>query len=303
MEEIEIRDLSRKYESFRLRDANKEKRLLESIQEKGIQEPVQCSRDGKGKHILLDGYKRLRCACRLRMGKIPFESVGDNEADSILHIIRLSNTKTLNGLEQAVFVNELKKGFGLKVSEIADRLECSPAWVSVRLGLFGQMSTVIREEVFAGRFPVRAFMYTLRQFTRVNKINPAEVDKFVQAVSGKGLSLRQIETLAYGYFRGSPELKNQIEQGKLEWTLKRLKASEDSLYASSQELSEPESRFIRDLELFQKYLQRLRGGFGICQSQSEHFNKTVRLLAEGVLTSLEPFEKELRRFYDSRQSA
>jgi ParB/RepB/Spo0J family partition protein len=293
MKEIEIKAINRKYESFRLKDGNREKYLLDSIREKGIQEPLQCGQDNKGNYILLDGYKRLRCSCRLRIPTVPVVDVGLNEADSILSLIRLSNSRTLNTLEQAVFVNELRKGFGLTVSEIAKRLECSLAWVSVRLGIFGQMSDLIRQEVFAGRFPVRSYMYTLRQFTRVNKTNPLEVDKFVKAVSGKGLSLRQIETLAYGYFRGGNALKKQIEEGELGWTLKRLKSSDESLYSSSPDFTEEESRFIRDLELFQKYMHRLRVGFGRFQGKSECFEKTVRLLADGILSVLDMFGKEL----------
>ena len=54
----------------------------------------------------------------------------------------------------------------------------------------------------SGQFPVRAYMYNLRTFTRVKKVPGKEIDTFVQAVAGKSLSTRDIETLAYGYFHG-----------------------------------------------------------------------------------------------------
>jgi hypothetical protein len=103
--------------------------------------------------------------------------MGADEADSILQLIHQSNSKTLDILEQAVFVNTLGKEFGLQPGEIASSLERSSAWVSVRLGIFDEMSESIRVEVFSGRFPVRAYMYTLRRFTRVNKIAPEEADR------------------------------------------------------------------------------------------------------------------------------
>jgi hypothetical protein len=165
------------------------------------------------------------------------------------------------------------------------------------------MSELIRQEVFAGRFPVRSYMYTLRQFTRVNKIKPEETDRFVKAVSGKGLSLRQIETLAYGYFRGSASLKKQIEQGDILWTLKNFRQNELSLHSANPELTEEESRFVRDLELFQKYMQRLFSGFNRHESRSTQFDKTARLLADGILSALSTFENELRRFYACGQPA
>jgi len=48
MTEAEIHTISKKYESFRLRDKNREKYLLQSIMEHGIREPLQCV---QGRHI------------------------------------------------------------------------------------------------------------------------------------------------------------------------------------------------------------------------------------------------------------
>jgi ParB/RepB/Spo0J family partition protein len=304
MKEIEIKTMDRKYESFRLKDQGRERYLLSSIREKGVQEPLQCAQGDNGKPVLLDGFKRLRGCCRLNISTVPVVTVGTDEPDSILRLIHQSNYRTLNILEQAIFVNELRKEFKLKAGEIASRLERSPAWVSVRLGIFEDMSELIRKEVFAGKFPVRSYMYTLRQFTRVNKIKPQETDRFVQAVSGKALSQRQIETLAYGYFRGSPALKKQIEQGELSWTLKSLKQNEHSSASASPELTEEESRFIRDMELFQKYMQRLSAeGLGRSWDMSAQFGKTARVLADGILSTWTAFEAGLRRIHDCGQSA
>jgi hypothetical protein len=177
MKEIEIASVNRKYEAFRLKDKNREKYLLESIRGKGVREPLVCAQDTGGRHILLDGFKRLRCCIRLSIPTVSIVTMGADEADSILQLIHQSNSKTLDILEQAVFVNTLGKEFGLKAGEIASSLERSSAWVSVRLGIFDEMSESIRVEVFSGRFPVRAYMYTLRRFTRVNKIAPEEADR------------------------------------------------------------------------------------------------------------------------------
>ncbi|RZB35720.1 MAG: hypothetical protein SRB2_02847 [Desulfobacteraceae bacterium Eth-SRB2] len=56
---------------------------------------------------------------------------------------------------------------------------------------------------FSGHFPVYAYMYTLRPFIRMNGINKKEVDIFVSSVAGKNLSIRDIEILAHGYFKGT----------------------------------------------------------------------------------------------------
>lgn len=301
MREVEIKRIKTKYESFRLKNKIKEKYLLTSILKNGVKEPLSCVNQDRN-YILLDGFKRLRCCYKLKIFYVPITTVGIDEAESILHIIRQSNEKTLTIVEQARFVDELKKNFGLGVSEIAKRLEVSKAWVSVRTGILGEMSDCIKQEVFSGRFPLRSYMYTLRQFTRVNKIPKQTVDRFVKAVSGKCLSQRNIEKLAYGYFRGNEQMKKQIEKGNLGWTLKQMNEGTGLSYTRREtELTREESDFIRDLELCQKYMIRVRKSLPDKKKGSKVFEKTVKLLIDGISEIIETFRKEVRQYYDCRK--
>ena len=134
MVEVELRQISRKYESYRLKNEYAERMLLNSIAEKGIMEPLICTARSKGQYILLDGYKRLRCLSRLNIHIVPVHSLGNDEQDGIIELIRVSNSKSLQTLEQSGFVDELQKKFGMTVSSIAERLDVSPAWVSLRPG-------------------------------------------------------------------------------------------------------------------------------------------------------------------------
>jgi ParB/RepB/Spo0J family partition protein len=300
MVEVEIKRIKTKYESFRLKDKVKEKYLLASILKNGVKKPLSCVNQDRD-YILLDGFKRLRCCYKLKIFYVPVSTVGIDEAASILHIIRQSNEKTLTIVEQARFVDELKKSFGLGVSEIAKRLEVSRAWVSVRTGILGEMSDCIKQEVFSGRFPLRSYMYTLRQFTRVNKIPKQTVDRFVKAVSGKSLSQRNIEKLAYGYFRGNEQLRKQIEKGNLGWTLKQMNGETGLSYTHEPELTREESDFIRDLELCQKYMTRVRKSLPDKRKGSKVFEKTVKLLLDSIGEIIEALRKEIRRYYDCRK--
>ncbi len=299
MTEAEIHTISKKYESLRLRDKNREKYLLQSILDHGVREPLQCVQDDGTKYILLDGFKRLRCSYKLNIRMVPIVLLGGDEVSSILHLIRLSTQNSLSTLEQAGFVDELHRQYGLTVTDIADRLERSKAWVSVRLGIIGEMSQLVRKEVFSGRFPVRSYMYTLRQFTRVNSIPGKEIDMFVSSVAGKGLSTRDIERLAYGYFRGGERLKRQIEQGNLEWTLRQMRKGESACQAE-EGLSEAEWSVVRDLELAQKYMSRIRYGLTREELSSKAFHARALLLIEGLFDTVDKFKAHIRRFYDTR---
>ena len=300
MTEAEVNTISTKYESFRLRDKNREKFLMQSILQHGIREPLQCVQsDGVKSYILLDGFKRLRCSYKLRLHMVPVVSLGTDEVSSILQFIRVSTERSLSTLEQAHFVDELHTRYGLRVSDIAERLERSKAWVSVRLGILEEMSQVVREAVFSGRFPVRSYMYTLRQFTRVNGIAGTQIDRFVNCVSGKGLSTRDIETLAYGYFRGGEHLRCQIEEGKLSWTLRQMRKGE-SVYQGEEGLSEAEWSVIRDLELAQKYMSRIHRGLTREELRSQAFQAQAMLLVEGLLDKIDIFKTQLKNFHESR---
>ena len=299
MNEAEIDQISRKYESFRLRDKSREKYLLQSILEHGIREPLQCVAEDGRTYVLLDGYKRLRCSQKLKLHLVPVVSLGTDEVSSILQLVRSSAEKSLNTLEQARFLDELHARYGLTVTEIASSLERSKAWVSVRLGIIDEMSEVVRDAVFSDRFPLRSYMYTLRQFTRVNGVSAKLSDRFVGSVSGKGLSTRDIETLAYGYFRGGEHLRRQIEEGKVNWTLRQMRSSGPD-HEGEEGLSEVEWSVIRDLELAQKYLWRIGTGVEREDLLSEAFHARAYLLVEGLLERIAPLEARLRRFYERR---
>jgi predicted transcriptional regulator len=175
--------------------------------------------------------------------------------DCILEFLRRSAHKSLSALEQACFVDELHERHGLSLGDIAERLERSKAWVSVRLGMVAEMSPVVREEVFAGRFPLRSYLYTLRPFTRVHGIPASGIEAFVRRVSGQGLSTRDIHSLAQGYFQGPEPVRRQIEEGQLVWTLRRFRGAQ-GLEGLEQGFGETQGVVIQNLEQARASLHR-----------------------------------------------
>ena len=211
-EQIEISSLDLRYEAYRLRSPGAEKTLLASILENGIRDPFQ-GVDTDGCRILLDGFKRYRCALRLSIGIVPYWSLGDDEASGLIELLRASNARGLSILEQARLIDELKTVHQMSTAELAGLLEKSKAWVSVRAGMIKEMGEGVYRELFSGRFPVYSFMYTLRPFMRINGVNKDDIEEVVRAVAGKHLSTRDIDLLAHGYFKGPDDLREQIRNG------------------------------------------------------------------------------------------
>jgi hypothetical protein len=292
-EEVEISSLDLRYEGFRMRSPGAERALFMSIMEKGIRDPLR-GVDTKEARILLDGFKRLRCARRLGIGTAPYASIGSDEVLGIIELIRVSNAKSLSILEQARFVDELKNVHKMSTTEIAALLERSKAWVSVRSGIIHEMSDDVLDEIFKGRFPVYAYMYTLRPFIRINGINSKEIDTFVHSVAGKNLSIRDIEILAHGYFKGPDEFREQIKNGNISWGLNRLKETS----ANTTDCTEIERGMLRDLEITLKYMQRVTYKSRDKRYKSNAFFAQANLLAGGILSKVGIFSKALKDFHD-----
>jgi hypothetical protein len=185
---VEVAQLDLRYEDCRLKSPAAEDRLLGSIAQAGIQEPLQ-GVEANDVRILLNGFKRLRCARKLHLATVPFVALAADETAGIVCLLRAANDHALSLLEQARFLDELKGTGGLSVAEIAQQVGRSPAWVSLRLGALAELSPMVRAALFEGAFPVYSYLYTLRPFRRLN--GAAAVDEFVAALRGKKLSARQ----------------------------------------------------------------------------------------------------------------
>jgi hypothetical protein len=291
--QVEISSFDLRYERCRLKSNITEKALLSSILDHGIRDPLRGVETKGGCRILLDGFKRYRCAKKLSIGIVPYHCLGEDEAFGIITLLRIANAKSLNILEQARLIDELKTIHKMSVSQIAGLLEKSKGWVGMRIGIIGQMSPTIMDKVFNGQFPVYSYMYTIRSFIRMNGVSKQDVDVFVRSVAGKGLSIRDIEMLANGYFRGGEGIRQQIRNGNITWGLSRLKDS-----AVTTECTQVEQRMLKDLEIAQKYMQRVISRSKDDRYKTGSFYAQANLLTGGILRQMNIFSESIKEFHD-----
>ena len=299
IEQIEISSLDLRYENYRLKSKLFEKALLASIIEHGIRDPLQGVDLGDGIKILLNGFKRYRCAKKLNINVVPYRSFGSDEPLGIIKLIRISNSKNLNILEQAKLIDELQNVHDMCGDDIAGLLEKSKSWVSMRAGILEEMSEYVMKRVFEGDFPVYSFMYTLRQFIRMRSISKQDIDAFVKSVSGKGLSIRDIELLASGFFKGTDDFRQQIKKGQTTWGLRRLKESA----SETTDCTKAEQKMLRDLELVQTYMQRITYKVKDDGLGNDAFHAQATLLVKGILKIVDSFSKAVREFHDRCEQA
>ena len=293
MIEIELSSLDLRYEKYRMKHRTGEARLLASIIERGIDEPLE-GVDVDGRHILLNGFKRCRCARKAGLNIIPYLALAEDEAAGILALLRMSNARTLSILEQAGFVVELRRQHEMTVAEIAEAVKRGKSWVSMRLNLMNEMHEAVREDLFSGAFPVYSYMYTLRPFMRMNSVDKEDIGQFVAAVGGRGLSTREIEYLAHGYFRGPDCFAEEVRQGKVAVALEQMK----QIPPPADGCNEFERLLIRDLEQIQKYMRRIPGKSVDQRVSSSAFFAQAHLLSAGVLSRAPSFLESMRSFHD-----
>lgn len=297
-EEIELSSIDLRYEGYRMKNPGQERRLLASMAERGIEEPLE-GVDAGQERILLNGFKRYRCARKLGLGLVPYKALSDDEASGIIAILRSSNNRALSILEQARFIDDLKTLHNLSVADIAELLSRSKSWVSMRVGLIREMSEKIQEKIFAGDFPMYSYMYTARQFMRMNGEGKQYVEDFVEAVGGKNLSTRDIEILANAYFRGTDSLRDEIREGKLSLVLDQMKP----LKEKPEGTSDFERALLKDLEIVEKYMRRVVLKHRSGKLQSLAFHAEANLLTSGLLSRLAAFKEALKELYDRSGNA
>jgi hypothetical protein len=290
---VELSSLDLRYEGHRLRDDAREARMLASIAERGIEEPLE-GVDTAAARFLLDGFKRCRSARKLGMHCVPYVSLGEEEATGILGLMRVSTDKALSILEQARFVVDLVSIHGMSVAEVAQTLGRSKAWVSMRQSLLKEMRPAVQEILFRGALPVYSYMYPLRPFMRMNGAGAEAVERFVKAVAGQRLSVRDVELLAHAYFRGPASLREAIEEGKLGWSLEQMK----NVPEDREGCSEFERGLLKDLQLLQKYMQRVTAKCHAPRLTSRAFFAQANLLSGGLLSRFPPFYERLKEFHD-----
>jgi transcriptional regulator with XRE-family HTH domain len=292
-ENVELSSLDLRYEEYRLRDDAREARVLTSITQRGIEDPLE-GVDRPPLRILLNGFKRFRSARKLGLGCVPYVSLGPEEATGILNLMRAATDKALGILEQARFLVDLLTVHGMSLAEVAETLGRSKAWVSMRRSLLTEMSPAIQTLLFRGTFPVYSYLYTLRAFRRMNGVTQEQIEQFAKAVAGRRLSVRDIDLLARGYFQGPVSLREAIDAGKLSWPLEQMKRVPDDVAGCS----EFERVLLNDLAIAGKYLRRVMTKCDDARLKSRAFQAQAHLLSGGLLSSLDCFRERMEAFHD-----
>jgi hypothetical protein len=129
---------------------------------------------------------------------------------------------------------------------------------------------------------------------RINGVGQGEIERFVQAVAGGRLSVREIDLLAHGYFRGPASLRQEIDQGNWKWSLEQMQTVPETCEVCN----DVERALLRDLERLLKYIGRVMTQCNSDRLQTRAFHAQANLLVARLLSRRESFFNKMKEFYD-----
>jgi ParB/RepB/Spo0J family partition protein len=188
--DLEFHQLDLRYEELRGRNPARERRLLSSLAEVGQQAPiVVVSASETGRHVVIDGYKRVRLLRRLGQDTVRATTWDLGEAEALLleRVMRAGDSD--NALEQGWFLRELRERFGLSGEELGKRFGRTPSWVSRRLSLVAELPESVHAHVRAGAIGAHAAMKYLVPLARANR---TDGERLADAVAPLRLTTRQM---------------------------------------------------------------------------------------------------------------
>lgn len=203
--ELELHQLTLRYERLRKRHPRAERALLNSLAEIGQQTPVVVVEDAE-RFVLIDGYKRVRALKRLARDVVLATRWELEEVEALL-LERGLRRGSEDALDQAWLLAELQERFGHSLEELARRFEHSKSWVSGRLALIQCLPGSVQEQVRLGVLSAHA---AIKYLVPMARAEAAAAEKLAAAITPLKPTTREVAALYAGWQSGSSRTRELI---------------------------------------------------------------------------------------------
>jgi ParB/RepB/Spo0J family partition protein len=168
--QLEFHQLDRRWEHLRVRQPQRQGRLMASLAESGQQTPivvVLCAEE-RERYLVIDGYKRMAALEQLGRDTIEATVWAMSAADALLLERSLRCRCQESALEQGWLLVEMEQSFGYGLEELARRFDRSVSWISQRLALVELLPESIQQQVREGKLGAQLAMKYLVPMARVS---------------------------------------------------------------------------------------------------------------------------------------
>ncbi len=205
--EVELHQLTLRYERLRKRHPRAERALLTSLAEIGQQLPIVVVSDAE-RFVLIDGYKRVRALQRLARDTVRATCWQVEEVEALL-LERGLRRGSEDALDQAWLLAELQERCQWSLEELGRRFEHSKSWVSGRLALLEALPEAIQEQVRVGALSAHAAMKYLVPLARANA---SAAEQLAAAILPLRPTTREVGRLYAGWQAGTQRTRELILQ-------------------------------------------------------------------------------------------
>src|SRR3989441_10508695 len=206
---LEFHQLDRRYEHLRVRNPERQRRLLASLAASGQQTPivVVAISEKPDRYLVIDGDKRVAALEQLARDTVEAVVWEMSEADALVldRSMRFSEQET--ALEQGWLLSELEQRFGYSLEDLARRFDRSVSWVSRRLALVEQLPETVQQRVRAGEISAHVAMKYLAPVARAN-LNDCQ--RMADAFSKYRFNSRQAGELYAAWRDASTSIRQRI---------------------------------------------------------------------------------------------
>ena len=207
--QLEFHQLERRWEHLRVRDPQRQRRLLASLADGGQQVPivVVAAEGCTDRYVVIDGYKRITALEQLGRDTVEAVVWPMSEAAAVLldRSLRLSERET--ALEVGWLLAEMEARFGYSLEELARRFDRSGSWVSRRLALAELLPEGIQQQVREGKIAAQVAMKFLVPAARQS----LEACQRMAAIFAEHhCDIRQAGQLYAAWRRGSAAIRQRI---------------------------------------------------------------------------------------------
>jgi ParB family transcriptional regulator, chromosome partitioning protein len=244
--QLEFHQLERRWEHLRVRDPQRQRRLLASLADSGQQVPIVVVGAEKqaDRYVVIDGYKRI--AALEQLGRDTVEAVvwPMSEAAAVLldRSLRLSEHET--ALEVGWLLAEMEQRFGYGLEELARRFDRSVSWVSRRLALAELLPEAIQQQVREGKI---AAQVALKFLVPVVRQSLEACQRMAAIFAEHHCDTREAGRLYGAWRRGSAAIRKRI-------------LDDPALFFKTQRQEKvpagPAAELVRDLEMVTAIVNR-----------------------------------------------
>ncbi len=256
-----------------------ENRLLTSIKDYGIEEPIKVTEIESERYVIIDGHRRYICAQKLGLHVVPcrvYPKMEQGEFEARRYEMQ-NNRRTWRPLERAESLNRIKNFMGFKNNqELSAFVHLSESWVNYSLRLRNQRlayTDLMQEYELSDAYR----MEFMKLSPKLRKIREVEVDDIMNVLMEKIQhkvikNAKDLRTLSRIFMRATA---NEVE-------LHRFLTNPDATIKELEQRTLQSGFSLKIEQLLQDISGKKKDGVSF-STQEKDFLKQLRLLIDKVV--------------------